>query len=218
MRSSSSTSTGSGGATRAQLYFIVITPAVSITTTALPDRGLNLPGYFFALSATGGTGDKIFSITEGFLPPGLILDGTGVINGTESGTQQQTTAITDDDAQPSVTLSVDNANIAESAGVATFTATLSAASGLAVTVDLGFTGTALLTNDYLRSGAQIVIPAGSTTGTGAIISDLDVMPPIYAKTAAYGHFGRDDRDFTWERTDKADALRAAAGLLEESRV
>ena len=35
--------------------------------------------------------------------------------------------------------------------------------------------------------------------------------PIYAKTAAYGHFGRDDHDFTWERTDKADALRAAAG-------
>ena len=42
------------------------------------------------------------------------------------------------------------------------------------------------------------------------------MRPIYAKTAAYGHFGRDDRDFTWERTDKADALRAAAGLLSET--
>ena len=36
--------------------------------------------------------------------------------------------------------------------------------------------------------------------------------PIYAKTAAYGHFGRDDHDFTWERTDKADALREAAGV------
>ncbi len=49
---------------------------------------------------------------------------------------------------------------------------------------------------------------------GAIIRDLDLMRPIYAKTAAYGHFGRDDRDFTWERADKADALRAAAGLAE----
>jgi S-adenosylmethionine synthetase len=49
---------------------------------------------------------------------------------------------------------------------------------------------------------------------GAIIRDLDLMRPIFAKTAAYGHFGRDDRDFTWERTDKADALRAAAGLAE----
>ena len=53
---------------------------------------------------------------------------------------------------------------------------------------------------------------------GAIIRDLDLVRPIYAKTAAYGHFGRDDPDFTWERTDKADALRAAAGLLSETAV
>ena len=51
---------------------------------------------------------------------------------------------------------------------------------------------------------------------GAIIRDLDLLRPIYAQTAAYGHFGRDDRDFTWERTDKVDELRAAAGLLTES--
>ena len=53
---------------------------------------------------------------------------------------------------------------------------------------------------------------------GAIIRDLDLTRPIYAKTAAYGHFGRDDRDFTWERTDKAEALRAAAGLAETASV
>ncbi len=46
----------------------------------------------------------------------------------------------------------------------------------------------------------------------AILRDLDLRRPIYAKTAAYGHFGRDDHDFTWERTDKADLLRKAAGL------
>ncbi len=46
----------------------------------------------------------------------------------------------------------------------------------------------------------------------AILRDLDLRRPIYAKTAAYGHFGREDHDFTWERTDKADALREAAGL------
>ncbi|HXY79970.1 MAG TPA: methionine adenosyltransferase [Gaiellaceae bacterium] len=46
----------------------------------------------------------------------------------------------------------------------------------------------------------------------AILRDLDLRRPIYAKTAAYGHFGRDDRDFTWERMDKAAALRRAAGL------
>ena len=48
----------------------------------------------------------------------------------------------------------------------------------------------------------------------AILRDLDLRRPIYSKTAAYGHFGRDEHDFTWERTDKADALRAAAGLAD----
>lgn len=43
----------------------------------------------------------------------------------------------------------------------------------------------------------------------AIISALDLRRPIYKKTAAYGHFGRDDKDFTWERLDKVDALKAA---------
>ncbi len=47
---------------------------------------------------------------------------------------------------------------------------------------------------------------------GAIIRDLDLCRPIFAKTAAYGHFGRDDHDFTWERIDKAQALHDAAGL------
>ena len=46
----------------------------------------------------------------------------------------------------------------------------------------------------------------------AILRDLELQRPIYSKTAAYGHFGRDDRDFTWERTDKAAALRQAAGV------
>ncbi len=46
----------------------------------------------------------------------------------------------------------------------------------------------------------------------AILRDLDLRRPIYRKTAAYGHFGRDDKDFTWERTDRAEALRTAAGL------
>jgi S-adenosylmethionine synthetase len=47
---------------------------------------------------------------------------------------------------------------------------------------------------------------------GAIIRDLDLLRPIYGQTAAYGHFGRELPDFTWERRDRADALRAAAGL------
>jgi S-adenosylmethionine synthetase len=50
----------------------------------------------------------------------------------------------------------------------------------------------------------------------AILRDLDLRRPIYAKTAAYGHFGRDDHDFSWERTDKAEALRHAAGIAESA--
>mgnify|MGYP006284378761 CR=1 FL=1 len=46
----------------------------------------------------------------------------------------------------------------------------------------------------------------------AIIEDLDLQRPIYRKTAAYGHFGRNDPDFTWEKTDKADILKEKAGI------
>jgi S-adenosylmethionine synthetase len=49
---------------------------------------------------------------------------------------------------------------------------------------------------------------------GAFREYLNLHRPIYQKTAAYGHFGREDHDFTWERTDKAEALRAASGLGE----
>ena len=45
-----------------------------------------------------------------------------------------------------------------------------------------------------------------------IVSMLDLLRPIYQKTAAYGHFGREDSDFTWEKTDKVDALQQAAGI------
>ena len=46
----------------------------------------------------------------------------------------------------------------------------------------------------------------------AIIRDLDLLRPIYAATAAYGHFGREDQGFSWESTERADALKAAAGV------
>jgi S-adenosylmethionine synthetase len=46
----------------------------------------------------------------------------------------------------------------------------------------------------------------------ALVQALDLRRPVYRQTAAYGHFGRDEAGFTWERTDRAAALRAAAGL------
>ena len=48
----------------------------------------------------------------------------------------------------------------------------------------------------------------------AIIRDLDLLRPVYRATASYGHFGREGDGFTWERTDRAGALRAACGLSE----
>jgi S-adenosylmethionine synthetase len=53
---------------------------------------------------------------------------------------------------------------------------------------------------------------------GAIIRDLNLRRPIFRKTAAYGHFGRDDHDFTWEKTDKAEALRREARLDQQGEV
>jgi S-adenosylmethionine synthetase len=58
--------------------------------------------------------------------------------------------------------------------------------------------------DLVRANFQLT-PKG-------IIESLDLRRPIYKKTAAYGHFGRADKDFTWEATDKAAALREQAGL------
>ncbi|HLO25960.1 MAG TPA: methionine adenosyltransferase domain-containing protein, partial [Geobacteraceae bacterium] len=46
----------------------------------------------------------------------------------------------------------------------------------------------------------------------AIIEQLDLLRPIYRKTAAYGHFGRELPEFTWERTDKVDIIRSKAGI------
>ncbi len=46
----------------------------------------------------------------------------------------------------------------------------------------------------------------------AIIADLDLRRPIYRRTAAYGHFGRSDKDFTWEATPRVDDLKSALGL------
>ena len=47
----------------------------------------------------------------------------------------------------------------------------------------------------------------------AIVDELDLLRPIYSKTAAYGHFGREDDDFTWEHTNKVDELKRAIATL-----
>ena len=69
-------------------------------------------------------------------------------------------------------------------------------------------GTGKLSDEKLAS----LVSANFDLRPKGIIQMLDLLRPIYEKTAAYGHFGREDHDFTWEKTDKADALRSAAGL------
>src|SRR6187431_2734324 len=69
-------------------------------------------------------------------------------------------------------------------------------------------GTAKIADEHISS----LISDHFDLRPGAIIRDLGLRKPIYQKTAAYGHFGRDDIEFPWERTDKAEALRSAAGL------
>ncbi len=108
----------------------------------------------------------------------IVVDITGVTNGTESGTQQVTATITDDDAPPSVTLDMSSGTLAEAGGTSTVTATLSAVSSFNVIVDLGVTGTATNVSDCTRSATQIVIAAGNTTGTITLTAVQDTLDEI----------------------------------------
>jgi S-adenosylmethionine synthetase len=69
-------------------------------------------------------------------------------------------------------------------------------------------GTAKISDDHIAD----LINDYFDLRPGAIIRDLGLRKPIFRNTAAYGHFGRDDIEFPWERTDKAEALKSAAGL------
>ncbi len=69
------------------------------------------------------------------------------------------------------------------------------------------------TSDYSAAQLEELIDEHFDLRPGAIIRDLDLRRPIYRQTAAYGHFGRDDVQFPWENTNKADALRQSAEAL-----
>jgi S-adenosylmethionine synthetase len=69
-------------------------------------------------------------------------------------------------------------------------------------------GTGVVSDEVITSALRDVFDLRPA----AIIRDLDLLRPIYAQTAAYGHFGRELPDFTWERLDRVDEIRSAAGL------
>ena len=84
--------------------------------------------------------------------------------------------------------------------------------GIAMAEPINVTAETFGTNKIPDAQIDALIAKRFDLRPGAIIRDLDLRRPIYKKTAAYGHFGRPEEDFPWERTDKADALRADAGL------
>jgi S-adenosylmethionine synthetase len=68
-------------------------------------------------------------------------------------------------------------------------------------------GTGRVSDDVILAAVQKVF----SFKPADIITQLDLLRPFYSKTTNYGHFGKDDKDLTWETTDKADALKKAVG-------
>ena len=110
----------------------------------------------------------------------VLVDIIGVTNGTESGVQQASTAITDDDAVPTVMLSRSSGAILEAAGSSVFTALLSARSGRTVTIDLGFTGaaTALVCNAPIPKGVRGAVSPSRTSFLSFFAQDQDPQERI----------------------------------------
>jgi hypothetical protein len=105
----------------------------------------------------------------------LVVDISSVVNGTESGSQQVTVTILDDDPMPAVSLSLTNSPMVEAGGVAMVTATLSSVSGQNVTVNLAFSGIGTLTNDWRRSAAFITVLKGSLRGSMTLTAVQDTL-------------------------------------------
>jgi S-adenosylmethionine synthetase len=68
------------------------------------------------------------------------------------------------------------------------------------------------TNKIPESQIEEIVRENFDMKPSGIISQLDLKRPIYKKTASYGHFGRNEPEFTWEKTDKVESLRKSAGL------
>jgi S-adenosylmethionine synthetase len=146
---------------------------------------------------TGLTGRKIIVDTYG----GMARHGGGAFSGKDPTKVDRSAAY----AARYVAKNVVAAGLADRCEVA-----VAYAIGVAhpVSVDVQTFGTANVAEALIGD----LVRAHFDLRPAAILRDLDLHRPIYAKTAAYGHFGRVEHDFTWERTDKAADLRAAAGL------
>ena len=156
-------------ATLANAFSLPVTVELGLGGTATDGADYNASATQIVVAVGDTTGSVTLTVVDDALIEGdetAVVDVNAVINGNEVGDQQVIVTITDDESPPNVTLSVDNATIAEAgAGSATITATLSLASTQDATVNLTVSGTATATDDYTLSSNQIIIPAGSTTGS-----------------------------------------------------
>ncbi len=153
-------------ATLSAISNLDITVNLSLTGTATITTDYTLPtsilipaGSLSAFATLTAAGDNIDESDET-----VIIDVATVTNATESGTQQKTVTIADDEVAPSVTLSRGAAAISETGGITTVTATLSAISSLDVTVTLATSGSATPVTDFTLA-FTILIPAGSLSAS-----------------------------------------------------
>ena len=155
---------------------VTVTLAASGTATG-GGADYTLASNTITIAAGQTTGTTTVTAVEDLLDEPdetVIVDIDQVNNAVEAGTQQKTVTILDNDDPPSVTLSVNNATIAEAAGASTVTATLSNPSSQQVTVTLAATGTAAGGGtDYTLASNTITIAAGQTTGTTTVTAVQD---------------------------------------------
>lgn len=159
---------------------VVVSLELSGTATATDDFTISATEIVITPGATTGS-VTLTAVEDAVDEPDetVTIDISSVANGNETGTQQVTATILDNDETvvPDVTLAVDNAAIPEAAGVATFTVTLSATTIVPVTVDLTTSGTASA-SDFTLSANQIVVAPGATTGSVTVtaVQDEDDEP------------------------------------------
>jgi len=172
------------------------------------DLGIDTEGYKLLVNPTGRfeiggpmgdaglTGRKIIVDTYG----GMARHGGGAFSGKDPSKVDRSAAY----AMRWVAKNVVAAGLAERCEVQVAYA-IGKARPVGMFVDTFGTGT--LSDEQIQAAILEVFDLRPA----AIIRDLELLRPIYSQTAAYGHFGRPELDFTWEATDRADALKAAAG-------
>jgi S-adenosylmethionine synthetase len=185
---------------RKQIKELVITPVVGTLIDSDTKVHINATGKFVVGGPegdTGLTGRKIIVDTYG----GVGRHGGGAFSGKDPSKVDRSAAY----AARWVAKNLVAAGLAKKCEVQ-----LSYAIGVAqpTNINVQCFGTEKIPEEKINSIVKKVFDLRPK----AIIQDLNLKRPIYQKTAAYGHFGRNDTDFTWERTDKADLLRKESGL------